>query len=123
MSTRDKNIPLRMVVHGESYIRESEHHALQQKHARQLEQLAQERIMLNPELHQVQKDRLELKKLAREMRGNIKRPLWKLPPKTQQDLRMLFYEIHDGESRVKQRFDDAIAKPKPSRWRQEPDFP
>jgi hypothetical protein len=43
-----------------------------------------------------------------------------LPPNTKQELRMLFYEIHVGDSNVKQRFDDEVAKPKASGRRNYP---
>ncbi len=105
----------RIVHEGKTYVPESLYTALVEEHTHLLEQLAEERIMLNPTLHQVQKDRLELKKLVRDLRGDIKRSLWNLSPTIKQELRMTFYERHHRETNVKQRFDDAIARPKPPR--------
>jgi hypothetical protein len=111
--------PQKFVIDGRVYVLDADFAALQNKYLEMLELLAEERIMLQLELHQVQKDRLELKKILRQEHGDIKRPLYKLPPSIVQELRTVFMEIHANEIDAKQRFDAAIRKPKPSERRYE----
>jgi|ERR1051326_9976 hypothetical protein len=123
-----KHNPQGIVIDGISYVPESDYHSLEEelrsvseKYRIQCEQLADERIMLNADLHQAQLDRLELKKIYRQLfNEKIQRALNELPLEKKQQLRDCYMELHANNPNAKKRFDNAIAEPRGSRHKSGP---
>ncbi len=111
-------IPGRILHNGRWFILASRYDELQENYTHLLERLADQYILLNSTLSQVQQDKLIVMAFLREKHGLLRvspRTLHTMRNKIKQECRDYLYLAFGNDPRAKKRIDEVFAKPKKSR--------